>query len=187
MSRDHKRSTYIINKNFQYKFTGMAIFFVALIAAVYPLIFHQTFSSLIGNLQSQNLDVKNIADLKSKILNIHLVLHLIFTILIGIYFIIVSHRIAGPLYKLNMYLQNLKETGSIEKIKFRSNDYFKEIEVSYNEAMDKLIEEKNKDFTYLSEVSTFVSNLSVIVPEDKKPIIAEITKKLDEMQSKFKI
>jgi hypothetical protein len=185
--KKYKRSTFIINPTFQYKFILMSILFISVTGLFYPFSFFQIISSLINKYSAANIDTSQMISVKNSIFIWFMLFHFIYTFLVAIYFLLVSHRIAGPLHKLNNYLKNLKETGSIDKIRFRENDHFKEIETSYNEAMNKIIEEKNKDFAYLSEVSTFISNISVIVPEDKKPVIAEITAKLDDMQSKFKI
>ena len=69
------------------------------------------------------------------------------TIFIFIYLVvfglILSNRIAGPLIKLRSYFEDMAETGKLKKISFRDGDFFKEIEVSFNESIDKLESKKN--------------------------------------------
>ena len=68
------------------------------------------------------------------------------TIFIFIYLVvfglILSNRIAGPLIKLRSYFEDMAETGKLKKISFRDGDFFKEIEVSFNESIDKLESKK---------------------------------------------
>ncbi len=56
---------------------------------------------------------------------------------IGVTFLIsmfISHRIAGPLYKLGMYMKRV-EQGSFEPVTFRKKDYFKELEAGFNQML----------------------------------------------------
>lgn len=54
----------------------------------------------------------------------------------GIY---LSHRIAGPLYRLTQHLLNAGPL-DLEKVKFRKGDYFKELEDAYNKFVEKMNE-----------------------------------------------
>ena len=68
------------------------------------------------------------------------VLFLGITLLISIF---VSHRIAGPLYKLNRYLKEAA-TGNLQgDLQFRKSDHFKELAESYNEMVNH-VQEKLK-------------------------------------------
>ena len=48
-----------------------------------------------------------------------------------------SHKIAGPMYRLNMYFENSKSLSEMEHVKFRESDYFKEIEQSINNLIQR--------------------------------------------------
>ena len=56
-------------------------------------------------------------------------------VLLLIVTLIISHRIAGPIYKMKQHLQDpsLKD----EPFKFRQNDFFRELEPIINELKDK--------------------------------------------------
>ena len=47
-----------------------------------------------------------------------------------------SHKVAGPLYRLNQHLKNYSRN-NVTPLKFRKGDYFKEIEQSFNEFIKK--------------------------------------------------
>ncbi len=49
-----------------------------------------------------------------------------------------SHRIAGPMYKLKMHLDQLTESGEIKEIKFREGDYFTEVADAFNSFIQKI-------------------------------------------------
>lgn len=107
---------------------------------------------------------------------------------IGLVFIVcifISHKIAGPLYKLRKYLQAIKTDNSLGRLFFRKGDYFPELADDFNEAFEHIQENYKKDFVYLSEVNTYLSNLSLVVPDDKKVVLNEINKRLTEIQDRF--
>lgn len=52
--------------------------------------------------------------------------------------LIISHKAAGPIYRLLLELKGMKESKSLNKISFRSGDYLKEVEVNFNEVVDTL-------------------------------------------------
>jgi methyl-accepting chemotaxis protein len=49
-----------------------------------------------------------------------------------------SHRIAGPIYHLRMHLKKITEERQISKIRFRKADYFKDLQDSVNDFLDKI-------------------------------------------------
>ena len=108
---------------------------------------------------------------------------------IGIVFLISifqSHKIAGPMYKLRKFLKMVADGKPTGRLFFRKGDNFPEVAEDFNAAFGKLQETYNNDFAYLSEVSSYINNLALVVPEDKKPVLKEISQKLTEIQSRFK-
>jgi signal transduction histidine kinase len=124
-------------------------------------------------------------DRKSSILVVLTLWQLGFTALIFVICIFFSHKVAGPLYKLKKFLIQVKEGQNISRLSFRKGDYFQDIADEFNSAIEKLQNEHKNDFVYLSEVNTYLNNLSLVVPEDKKVVLREIRKKLDEIQERF--
>ena len=54
----------------------------------------------------------------------------------------ISHRAFGPIYRLVKHMENFRETGSTEELKFREGDYFRDVADSYNKMLAR-IREKN--------------------------------------------
>ena len=47
-----------------------------------------------------------------------------------------SHRIAGPLYRLDQDLQAMAKAGELKHVRFRKKDFFLEIPLAFNELVD---------------------------------------------------
>lgn len=55
--------------------------------------------------------------------------------------LVLSHRVAGPIYRMRMHIQDAIKTGDISKdLSFRKKDYFHELATEYNELLAKLRE-----------------------------------------------
>src|SRR5690606_12898419 len=49
-----------------------------------------------------------------------------------------SHRIAGPLYRLNTDMRQMAKDGKVRNIRFRKGDYFLELPDAFNALLDKI-------------------------------------------------
>lgn len=133
------------------------------------------------------LSPENAAEIKANRNQLLLFLLIMELAILGIIFVIsifISHKIAGPMYKLKTYLNNIKDGGEITPIYFRKGDYFTELADDVNEFVHSLTNQRTQDFEYLEEVSAYIANLALVVPEDKKPVLEEILSKLAEIQSR---
>lgn len=107
--------------------------------------------------------------------------------LLGIVFVVtifISHKIAGPMYKLKTYLTGLTNGESVTPLYFRKGDYFLDVAQVVNDYVQANESKRREDFKYLEEVSLYINNLALVVPEDKKPVLLEILSKLSEIQQK---
>ena len=98
-----------------------------------------------------------------------------------------SHKIAGPIYKLNTFLKKIPELGVLQTMHFRDGDYFRDLEDSYNAAIISIQESRKLDFEQLEEIRLYLKNLALIVPEDKKIVLIEINKKIEEIIGRYQI
>lgn len=108
-----------------------------------------------------------------------------FTALAFITCIFMTHKVAGPIYKVQKYLATIREGHLNGKLYFRNGDYFKELAEDLNDTFETIQENYKNDFVYLSEVNAYLNNLSLVVPDDKKVVLKEITQKLSEIQGRF--
>jgi hypothetical protein len=57
------------------------------------------------------------------------------TVLIGM---VLTNRIAGPMFRLKRHMQDVVDGGQVEEIKLRRNDYFTDVVDVYNAVLIKL-------------------------------------------------
>jgi nitrate/nitrite-specific signal transduction histidine kinase len=67
---------------------------------------------------------------------------IVFMIIVSIWGIILSHRVAGPLHKLKMSIDNIKNGETDTRVFFRKNDHFQDLAASFNDMMDELTKNK---------------------------------------------
>tara|TARA_B100000925_G_scaffold221336_1_gene170095 strand:- start:1025 stop:1480 length:456 start_codon:yes stop_codon:yes gene_type:complete len=58
-------------------------------------------------------------------------------IISGIILMIVSHKMVGPLYRLEKHLEEINETGEVKLIRFRKKDYLQNLELQINKMFSK--------------------------------------------------
>lgn len=161
----------------------MVISFIFIIGAVYNGIIFALFNTLF------KFAPNNVQGLEIMRKDILLWLTVVLLIYCGIAFVVcifVTHRVAGPLYKLRNFLKNIANGKKPEELFFRRGDNFPELAHDYNLAFDKIIEDYESDFEYIAEVNSYIRNLSVVIPEDKKPVLHKITEKLTQIQERYK-
>ncbi len=133
----NRRSVLLINPKFQFRF--IATLFIPYIISIFIIsIFLYSISApLLEEIVKLNLPpghpIMEILEQTQK----HLI-YMVLTIVICLSCIFafvglsMSHKVAGPLYKLNMQINNMIKNGHLEKVRFRKNDYFMEVADSFN-------------------------------------------------------
>ncbi len=89
------------------------------------------------------------------------------------------------MFKLQKFLRAKKDGNEDGKLFFRKGDYFHEVADDFNDAFNELEERHHQDLMYLNEVNSYISNLGMVVPEDKRAVLSEITQRLNQIQSRF--
>lgn len=57
--------------------------------------------------------------------------------------LILSHKVAGPLGRMEEHLKKITSTKNIEPLKFRTGDFFIELEDAFNQFIEKIKVDKN--------------------------------------------
>ena len=108
---------------------------------------------------------------------------------VGIVFVLcifLTHKIAGPMYKLTNYLRGITDGGSPSFVTFRDGDHFPEVAQEVNNAFDRIADNRDEDYAYITEITSYVNNLSLVVPDDKRPILNEINARLKDIQKRMR-
>jgi signal transduction histidine kinase len=100
--------------------------------------------------------------------------------------IFLTHKVAGPLYKLKNHLLHIREGDPVSAIEFRTQDNFQDLADEVSLFLEWVAANQESDFKYVSEVASYVDNLALVIPDDKKPVLNEISRKLKEVSSRYK-
>lgn len=152
-----QRKIVLINKKFQLRFAFYVCSWLIVLSFAYPLIIANVFDNFLQYLAQDPMmpSIKRLQDTRNEVLTL---LALMEVTLIGITFLIsifMSHKIAGPLYKLTKTLREGKEGHVVENLRFRKKDYFQEIVPEYNGFVDYI----NKRLTYQSQRAQMAASL----------------------------
>ena len=179
---NYKRRIYLINPKFQIKFSLLITIFLLGVTLIYPYTIYQ----IINNISAQLGDkAGTIVERKEEIFMTLAGWQVGYSLIVFSACIFFSHKIAGPLYKLNLFLKKITELDSLETLSFRKGDYFTELEASYDNAVETIRKSRTQDFEQLSEIKLYLSNLALIVPDDKKIVLSEINKKINEINERY--
>lgn len=178
----HARNIFIINPKYQYKTSLIICSFVFLGSLIYPLTIYDLFEKFIA---TQPDAAEQYAQGRANLLTLLTITELAFIGIVFVISIFLSHKVAGPMYKLQSHLRNIRETGIIKDVYFRDGDNFTEVADDLNETLQYIKDQQEEDQQYLQEVSAFIQNISLGLPDDKKPIIREIQANLVKIQNRF--
>ncbi len=174
------RNIFIINPGFQYRFCLIICSIVFVGSLIYPITIWDLFNNFINMAPEQN--VEQLSASRDQLIWILMAIQLSFIGLVFALCLYMSHRIAGPMYKVSKYLREIRAGGALYPLTFREHDQFKEVAVEINETIEYLTQKSEDEIDYLQEVSAYIENISLVVPEDKKPVLNEIQKKIQEFQ-----
>ena len=146
----NQRSLFLINRNFQLRFSLYVVSWLIPLSMIYPVIIYKLFDIFVRYIvvDVTGPAITTFETTKAQMLWLLIFLQALFlfvTFLISIY---MSHRIAGPLYKLGKFLQEIKNGNFSQELKFRKGDHFLDLALDFNEMMDsvraKLSEQSSK-------------------------------------------
>lgn len=176
----YKRSNFIIDPKFQYRFSFFICSLVLVGSMFYPLTIYDLYQRLIAALPGspQLEESRNVLIMWLSLSQLAM-LGLVFVITI-----FVGHKIAGPMYKLKMYLNSMMAGEEYYKLNFRKGDNFHDVADSLNQFTEHLREQREQDFKEIEEVSAFLNNLALVIPDDKRPVLEEAQSKLAQIRSR---
>lgn len=90
------------------------------------------------------------------------------------------------MHKLKMHLSKIRQGEPITPLTFRSGDHFHDVAEEVTLFLETLTYNQENDYMYLEEISTYIENLAPVVPDDKKPVLKEISRRLMEIKSRYK-
>ena len=136
----YKRSILLINKPFQLRFSFYVCSWLFALSLIYPWIIQAVFSSFLEyvKLDPRGPELARLKSLQGEMSSALIFLQVGFLMVTFLVSIFLSHRIAGPLFKLRKFFAAAKAGNYTQRIQFRKADHFQELAESYNEMMDRL-------------------------------------------------
>ena len=143
------RTRYLINPTFQLRFVGLMIGIAGMAAFALYLSNALFMAKIVGIGNSLGLPADHpfwrfINEQKLVLNSVFLLTAAGVSILIVVLGLIISHRIAGPIYRMQSHLDDLARTGEVKELNFREKDYFPEMADSINRVMRRFSAPKSK-------------------------------------------
>jgi methyl-accepting chemotaxis protein len=154
-----KRKKFIVKKSFQLRYVFIILSFILLTAAVSAM---ATYLALFPYLSAKLANVYPQARLISLLRDANI--KALFSTLIIIPFavwlsIVLSHRIAGPWYRLEMILENLATGDLSHDVYLRKNDELQSLASSLNAVIKNLREVANENIKYAAGIDDAIAEI----------------------------
>ena len=179
----YKRSVFLINPSFQLRFSLIVCSIILISTLIYPVIIYDFFQLVSVSLPELP---ENILGAKNNLIFYLIFIQVVITLLTFIVFIFITHKIAGPLYKLKNHLAKIREGHPITPLTFRNGDHFQDVADEVSLFLETIEANQENDFQYIDEVALYINNLTTVVPDDKKPVLNEISRRLLSIRSRYK-
>tara|TARA_B100000886_G_scaffold291674_1_gene217284 strand:+ start:445 stop:894 length:450 start_codon:yes stop_codon:yes gene_type:complete len=148
MQKKFSRSKLIIFPKFQYTIIGANLFIIIMTGLVFSFGAYRSFSKmknmgLSAGLSEQHSFYKFLTFQYENLTSYMIVSLIIAIILSTVITVLISHKFAGPLFRLKKYLQNAAETGETDKLTFRKGDYLVDLADDFNKVIEKVRNRKD--------------------------------------------
>jgi HAMP domain-containing protein len=136
MNMKLQRRRYITHKKFQFRMMGMLLLLVLLATLVTTLVNHYfLLSSIVDFTMEFGRGPTGMELFVASLRPLVIILPLVF-IFLGIIVVFISHRIAGPLYRLKMFMEKVENGDYSVQLKFRKNDSIHDVADSFNRMVE---------------------------------------------------
>lgn len=179
----YKRSIFLIDPAFQLKFSLIVCSVILISTIIYPIIIFDFFQLVVANVPNVP---KTVLAAQKDLISYLILIQSVITLLVFIVFIFFTHKIAGPIFKLKLHLSKILQGEPITPLTFRNGDYFRDLADEVSVFLETVKQNQENDFQYVEEIGQYIENLSMVVPDDKKPVLREISRRLIDIQSRYK-
>jgi hypothetical protein len=140
--KGYKRKVLLINPNFQLRFMAFMVGVSLVAISIFYFANHFFFNEFVQQGKDLGLPADHsffefIGEQRARMTVIFAVTALIEFFFISLAGLFISHRIAGPLYRLHKYLSDIASGKDVGKVSFRKKDFFPELADATNKALKK--------------------------------------------------
>lgn len=175
--RGNRRRKYVVDAAFQWKYiltitAGVFVVSATMSSGLYGLLHHQ------ARLRSINPETYS-TEVTSVIILCALAFSVVTAIAVGIWCLIATHRICGPLFVLERYLVELSKGRIPRPRALRRKDEFKGLYETFSRATDSLRERKQAELTELSDMLAAAKAAAGADDDDRKLALESICNHLE--------
>lgn len=173
--QQHRRRIILIDKKFQYRFAFYIVSWLFALSLIYPALISSLFDFFLkyAAMDPNGPTMSALTRTRSELLTIVILLQLVFLLVTVLISLFLSHRIAGPIYKLKMFLTKAKEGDLRSRLQFRKADHFMEVAGLYNEMTDGLTDLIEQDRSRIAQAIQTLERTGNQVPSDGKKAFEE--------------
>lgn len=187
--KNYKRSIYIINKKFQFKY--IFIILILTFSAVFVVSF-VTFYVIWTNVINEFFFIqdasKKLGDIYLKTTELLIIPLLILAFVFSIIGILYSHKIAGPLYRVQKICEEIGKGNLNINVKFRKGDEFHEVADSLNKVIHSLKNMVKEDKEIIEKLFLLTKKLKkdIETQKDLKKDVRIAIEELDNIVNELK-
>lgn len=164
---NYKRRIYLINPKFQFKYALFVCIFVVLVTIIYPWTIYDIFNSI---KQFVHPDIDVDAQRNQLLLFLGL-MEAVLVVIVAVFMIFITHKVAGPMYKLEQTFKAVKDGGPLKRVYFRNGDNFQEIAHGYNDLVEVVQARIDSSYSDLTEILANLKKIEESNPDLKETII----------------
>lgn len=180
-----RRKQFLIKKRFQLKYTGLILLFMFLVAWATGYTVYYTGWLLMGE-KLANVYPQGRLVLIMRTINLTLLLRILFiTPLVILISIILSHRIAGPIYRIQKYLRDIAAGNLSMRLHLRKNDEMQDLAAVINDMTDDLRNRANRLKGLANMANLEIEKLKISLRQES-PDINGIRKEVEELAKSIK-
>jgi methyl-accepting chemotaxis protein len=176
----YRRTQYLVAKKFQLKYAGTILLLVSMTAVMCSYVIYYTMMLTMGDKlanvypQGRLISIVNMVNLR--ILFSMLLISPI-VVMIGIY---LSHKIAGPIYRIERFLASMAEGDLSKPLTLRRNDELMSLASGINIVLNSMKASVDKEKATIGNISTHMEQLRRIAASDTISS-ADLDKVLDKL------
>ena len=186
----HARRNYFIDKSFQAEFILKFCGLVVLGCVIFGVILYIcSRSTLTTSFENSRLVVKSTADyLFPGLLFAGIIVALVMAVASSLVVLLMTHRVAGPIYRFEKYVEALGSGNLNSDLKIRKKDQFQNLVKSFNKMTHDLktgllkVNEVSDKLDKLIDGLSNSPNNELLLKEDIKKIVAELKKDKEDLK-----
>ncbi len=152
-TKSWKRRNYLINKSLQPRYMAMVAVLILIMSALMGWIVYSTmWYTLSEMIEEDPMLYARFRDMNIALLGRFLTVVLLGSSLAVILMMFVSHRIAGPLFRLERTIREMGEGRMPGKVNLRKKDEFKQLAEVVNSTLQRLEEKADRDRDVINSV-----------------------------------